>query len=374
MRLGPALIALALLAAPAVRAQTGETTAAAAAAAQELRGAADLLAAAGGADDQIAALTATVRAYEQGLAALREGLRRAAIRHSALKAELDAQSGDIAQLLGVLQSMGRTPEPLLLLHPSGPLGTARSGMILADVTPALQDRVTALRARLTEAADLSTLQQSAAATLQQGLDGAQTARAALAQAVSDRIDLPRRFTEDPVATALLLSSTDTLDSFAAGLGLIVDQDLATLAPDARAGGLPLPVAGTVLRRAGQPDAAGIVRPGIVIATRPGALVSAPVAATVRFQGPLLDYGTVLILEPAPGVLFVLAGLAQVYVRTGEVVPEDTALGLMGGDLPQAQAILTDLAAGGGDPRSETLYLEVRDGQGPVDPADWFALE
>jgi len=117
-----------------------------------------------------------------------------------------------------------------------------------------------------------------------------------------------------------------------------------------------------------------VRPGILIATRPGALVNAPVAATVRFQGPLLDYGTVLILEPAPDVLFVLAGLAQVYVRTGEVVPQGTALGLMGGDLPQVQAILNELATGGGDPRSETLYLEVRDGQGPVDPADWFGLE
>jgi len=368
-------LGLALASAPLPAwAQGSDTAAVAAAAADDLRAAADLLAGAQGAGDQIAALTATVRAYEDGLAALREGLRRAAIRQSALQAELAAQSDDIARLLGVLQTMGRTPEPLLLLHPSGPLGTARSGMILADVTPALQDRVAALRRQLQEEADLQALQASAAATLQAGLDGAQTARAALAQAMSDRADLPRRFTEDPVATALLLSSTDTLDGFAQGLGQIVDRELPVTAPQAQPGDLALPVAGTVLRGAGQPDAGGTVRPGILIATRPGALVSTPVATTVRFQGPLLDYGTVLILEPAPGILFVLAGLAQVYVRTGEVVPQGTPLGLMGGDMPQAQAILNDLAAGGGDPRSETLYLEVRDGQGPVDPADWFALE
>jgi len=51
-----------------------------------------------------------------------------------------------------------------------------------------------------------------------------------------------------------------------------------------------------------------------------------------------------------------------------------ALGVMGGESPQAQAILTELAAGGGDLRTETLYLEVRDRQGPVDPAAWFALD
>lgn len=370
----PALAAPAL-AAPAL-AEGGETAAFAQAAADQLRLAAALLDAAEGAGDQIAALTATVRAYEDGLAALRDGLRRAAIRQTTLTAELAARRDEIARLLAVLQTIGRTPEPLLLLHPDGPLGTARAGMMLADVTPGLQARAEALRADLEEVAALAAIQQSAATTLQDGLDGAQAARAALAQAVSDRADLPRRFTEDPVATALLLASTRTLDDFAGGLAGIVDQVLETAAPDARAraGSLTLPVTGRVLRRAGQPDAAGVVRPGILIATRPGALVSAPAAATVRFQGPLLDFGNVLILEPAPDVLFVLAGLAQVHVRTGEVVPEGMALGVMGGELPPAQAILTDLAAGGGDPAPQTLYLEVRDGQGPVDPAAWFALD
>ncbi len=61
-------------------------------------------------------------------------------------------------------------------------------------------------------------------------------------------------------------------------------------PDASAlrGSLPLPVTATVLHRFNEADAAGIVRPGWVLATGPGALVTAPAAATVRFQGPLLD--------------------------------------------------------------------------------------
>jgi septal ring factor EnvC (AmiA/AmiB activator) len=354
----------------------GETAAAARAAADRLTQARAMLDAATGGSDQISALTETVAAYEDGLAALREGLRRAAIRQQTVQADLDARREEIAGLLAVLQSIGRTPEPVLLLHPTGPLGTARSGMILADVTPALQAQAEELRLQLAELAEISALQQDALTLLQDGLDGTSAARAALAQAVQDRTDLPRRFTEDAVGTATLLASSETLAAFADGLGVIVDQDLGGTVPDAGSlkGTLPLPVPASILRRAGQADAAGVVRPGLVLATAPGALVTAPAAATVRFQGDLLDYGQVVILEPAPGVLLVLAGLGQVLVQTGQVLPAGALLGLMGGTLPQAQAILTETVTGAGAARSETLYLEVRDGQGSVDPADWFVLQ
>ena len=146
------------------------------------------------------------------------------------------------------------------------------------------------------------LQESAADKLRDGLEGAQAARAALSQAIADREDLPRRFIEDPVQTALLIASTDTLEGFASGLSDIAldeaDGSLPGIAE--RKGELPLPVKGTILRRAGEADAAGITRPGIVIATRPHALVTTPAPATVRYRGPLLDYGNVIILEPQAG--------------------------------------------------------------------------
>jgi septal ring factor EnvC (AmiA/AmiB activator) len=88
--------------------------------------------------DRVAALTQTIRAYEEGLAALREALRQAELRETTLTLSFNAKRDRIAQLLGVLAQMEADPGPLLLLHPDGPLGTARSGMILAEVTPALQ--------------------------------------------------------------------------------------------------------------------------------------------------------------------------------------------------------------------------------------------
>ena len=328
--------------------------------------------------DRVAALTETVHGFETGLAALREGLRRAAIREAQIGRELKVQEDEIARLLGVLQSMGQGPAPTMLLHPAGPIGTARSGMILADVTPALEQRATRLRHDLEEVAILRELQQSAAEQLQEGLSGVQTARTQLAQAISDRTDLPLRFADDPVKTALLIASTETLAGFASGLTEIQTDSAeapATLSDITyRMGELTLPVEAQVLRQAGEADAAGIRRPGLVLATRPNALVVSPTAATIRYRGPLLDYGNVMILEPQAGLMFVLAGLEVVYGEAGQVIPEGSPVGLMGGEDPEIGAILSTSGDDTGNTRSETLYIEVRQGKDAVAPEIWFRTD
>ena len=351
----------------------GETGAAARAAVERLDQARVLLSEASRRADRVAALTETVKAFEDGLVALREGLRRVAVRRQAIEVELAARSDEISQLLGVLQSIGQAQGPLLLLHPSGPVGAARSGMMIADVTPALQAEVTKLQSDLQEVRDLQLLQDSAVATLEQGLMGAQEARLALTAAISERTDLPRRFADDPARTAQLLAASETLDGFANGLAQIVDEPLSGISPNATAlkGTLPLPVQGRILRRFGEPDAAGIVRPGWVVAVRAGALVETPVAATVRFAGPLLDYGNVLILEPAADVLFVIAGLDTVFGETGQILPAGSPVGLIGPDQGGVDAILTEGVGTDTGSRTRTLYLEVREGQSAVDPVTWF---
>ena len=349
---------------------------AARAAAERLNLAAQSLEKAQDARNRVKALTETVHAYEDGLLALREGLRRAAVREDALSRELRSRDVEIAQLLGVLQSMGNTPSPVLLLHPSGPVGTARSGMILADVTPALNQRAAALRDQLEEVSILRALQQSAVDKLQDGLTGAQQARAALSQAISDRTDLPKRFTEDAIKTGVLIASTETLEGFASGLSQIAIGEVDGSLPGIqdRKGTLPLPVRGRILRRAGEPDAAGIVRPGIVMAARPHALVTTPAAATIRYRGPLLDYGNVIILEPEAGLLLVLAGLELVYGDIGEVLPGGSPVGVMGGPTLDAGAILSQTGDETGAEQSETLYIEVRERNTPVDPELWFKTD
>ncbi len=359
----------------AAMAETGPAEAAQAAV-QRIEAAALMLDDASSADDRVAALTETVRAYEEGLISLREGLRRASIRQTTLEQRLEAKSDEIGNLLGVLQSMSRSPAPVLLLHPSGALGTARSGMIVADVTPALQDQANELKAELEEVATLRDIQANAAEMLSDGLEGAQAARTALSEAVSKREDLPQRFVEDQVQMALLIASVETLDALASGLDDTITGDVTGVAPDALAlrGEIPLPVQGRILRGFNEEDLAGIVRPGTLIATQPRTMVVTPVAATLRFRGQLLDYGNVVVTEPAAGILFIYAGLADVFGEVGDVLPAGTPVGLMGGDAPLVDEILTDLDAGAGARATESLYLEVREGQTPVDPATWFAIE
>jgi septal ring factor EnvC (AmiA/AmiB activator) len=129
----------------------------------------------------------------------------------------------------------------------------------------------------------------------------------------------------------------------------------------------------VLTRFNEADAAGIVRPGLTLATAARVIVTAPWPATVRFAGPFLDYGNVIVLEPEAGYLLVLVGLGDILVRNGQVVKADEAIGLMGGQPPGPEGILSATPGGDLRERPETLYMELRSANIPQDPAAWFAL-
>jgi septal ring factor EnvC (AmiA/AmiB activator) len=374
IRLFSSFLAILVLSSPMAHSQ-GDPAALARAAIDQLDAAHSALNAARRASDRVAALGLTIRGYEDGLNALREDLRRAALRQAAIMRQLDTETEMVSQLLGVLLSIQSFAGPLALLHPAGPTDTARAAMIVAEITPAIQRQVDELRLMLEEIALLRALQESVADTLQRGLGGVQQARTDLSQAISNRTGLPRRFLSDPARLQALINSSETLEGFASGLlDMDIGDDLGGTIRDFRAakGTLALPVAGTILRRFNEPDAAGVRRPGLLLATRPLSLVTTPWSATLRYRGPLLDYGNVIILEPEAGILMVLAGLETTYGEVGQVLVPNAALGLMGGAALDADKFFFDAVAGAGSEATETLYIELRLGGTPVDPQDWFA--
>ncbi len=366
-------IAIACVLALAGGARAQDAAAEATAAADALRASVAALQAAGGAKDRVAALTQTIGAYERGLTLMRDRLRRVAVRERELDDALEARRGRIAQVLGAMAALDRASGPLLLLHPAGPEDTVRSAMVMAAVAPALEGEAADLRAQLQEIAHLRQLEAEVAEVLGGGLAAVQGARTALSQAMQDRTDLPRRFIDDPEELKALVGNAETLDAFATGLSGL-ESDIGPPMEDfaAAKGKLRMPVLGRVLYGAGEADAAGIRRPGIILAASPEALVTVPWPATIRYRGPLLDYGNVMILEPAKGYLLVLAGLGTVYGETGDVLATGAAVGLMpvrdGGETPEGASIATD---GGGARQTETLYLELRYRDEPVDPRPWF---
>ena len=321
--------------------------------------------------DRVRALTEAVRAHEDGLDAVRDGLRDVTIREAHLTAALDSREAELSQLVGMLLRIEGTAPPVQLLHPEGPVGAARAAMLLAEVTPTLKARADVLRGEVAELRRLRLVQEEAETALQAGLEAAQQARVALSQAVADRVDLPQRFANDPERMAQMAASARTLDSFAA---LLADlPELPGEAPQMPATGQwPLPVSGLVLRQFNEADAAGISRPGIILATRPAALVTAPVSATLRYLGPLLDLGNVVILEPAPDQMIILSGLGRVFGEVGQVLPAGNPVGMMGGENDKNAAFLSTGGEGAGSDRPETLYIEIRENGRPVDPQTWFA--
>jgi murein hydrolase activator len=345
-------------------------------AAADLRRAIDGLEAAEGARDRVAALTRTIKAYEVGLAALRAAQRDAAEADAALRADLATREDEVGLLLATLGRIDAGEQgPLLLLHPDGAAGSIRAGMILSELAPALETRVAALRADLQRLADHRAQDAAASRLLTEGLLQAQTARETLAAAIAERSDLPGRLTDDVAALTALRASAETLDAFAAGLS---ERGGATAGAagaeefSAAKGTLALPAFGRLLRRPGEADRIGATRPGLALSTRPEALVTAPWSATIRYRGPLLDYGNVIILEPALDYFLVLGGIGTVYGEVGDVLPAGAPVGLMGGAAPAGDDALSTADAATSDKETETLYVELRYQGEAIDPMPWFA--
>lgn len=325
------------------------------------------------AKDRISALTAAILSFEQSLGLARDSLRQISVLEARATQNLSVEEEAYAELIGVLLSIDKSPIQAELLHPNGPMATARGGMLISDLLPALEEKVQSLRRDLDAARYLADLQSQVSLDLQAGLVALQETRAALGRAIADRDDLPKRFVEDPAQTAILLAAADTLDIFADGLSMIAFNEAEGSLPDitTRKGTLPLPVQGKVIRYFNEADAAGIKRPGIVIATTNNALVRTPTAATIRYRGSLLDYGLVSILEPQKDILYILAGLSTVYGDIGEVLPAGSPVGLMGTSENIDKKNLIETINDDGGLRGETIYIEVRVNKAAENPLVWF---
>ena len=325
------------------------------------------------ATDRSKALTSVIKAYEEGLDAVRASLRNLALLEAEISQDFDVESDEVSDLLGVLIGLKADASPEALVHPTGPVGHARAGMLLSSATPELQAEVDVLKNKLSGVVELKQLQNETMKTLSEGLFDVQTARTSLSQAISDRVDLPRRFVTDPARMQTLLESADSIESFATSLAVMDVVDGVPSLPSIldNKGNWPLPVSGQLLRGFAETDASGVERPGWLLATRPLSIVTSPWPSTIRYLGPFLDYGNVIILEPGNDVLIVLAGLDEVYGETGEVISAGAAVGLMGGDVPQLDDFVENASIGTGASLSETLYIEVREGGLPVDPQLWF---
>lgn len=319
-----------------------------------------------GAETRLLALTQAVTAQEAVLAALHAGLRGMAAAEGAALAAITADQGRLGGLVAALQSLSRAPRSALLAFPGGPVRAARAASLMSAVAPELDARMVDLQVRLEALRALRADQEAARIEARGALANLQDLRAR-ASGAAQQGDGPRRSDLIDAAEAARRQAGD-LASLARGLG----PDGAVPVPRFAETTLGLPVQGTVTARFGQPDPWGRPGAGWTVVAPAYAQVTAPVDATVRFAGPLIDYGAVMVLEPESPYLIVLAGMAHLDRLVGESVLAGERLGDLGGPLPSSDEFLYPAGAETGQLGVKTLYIEIRHGGNPVDPAAWFA--
>ncbi|MSP01176.1 MAG: hypothetical protein EXR07_09040 [Acetobacteraceae bacterium] len=137
----------------------------------------------------------------------------------------------------------------------------------------------------------------------------------------------------------------------------------TLAADAKPSGqLTMPVAGSLLRGWGDPED-GEPATGQSWQTEPGAQVVAPCGGTIAFAEPFRGYGLLVIIDCGGGYHAVLSGMDQIAVAPGRPIHSGDSIGTMRAAVETA----------GSDPAAvgpPVLYLELRKGGRPVNPAPW----
>lgn len=361
--------------------------------------------------DELIASAARRKDLEATISDGEDRLAKLGIREDAVKASLRERRDVLAEVLAALQRMGRNPPPALLVSPEDALASVRSAILLGAVVPGIRSETDKLVSALKELTDL----RQAIAVEKEQLTGTMTA----SLEEEKRLDLLRlenekRNTQTASALEAERKRSEELAAKATSLeGLVssleneissvreakekerLEQErLAALSQSERdkveaqtdagmpdknriapayafsslKGKLAMPVSGEVLRRFGDADGTGHFSKGIVVATGPEALVTAPADGFVVFAGEFRSYGRMIILNAGDGYHLVLTGMDNVRTRQGMFVFSGEPIASMGAKRVASAAALaleTD---------KPTLYIEFRKDGVPVDSQPWWTAK
>jgi murein hydrolase activator len=322
---------------------------------------------------------------------------------AALRKSLENRRAVIADVLAVLQRMGRAPPPAILVRPHDMAEAIRAAILLGAVVPDLKAETLALAGDLDELAKLrqtiaaerdnlakteqsltedrtrlSALidaRQKTLAQAEQALNAERDRAADLARQAESLKDLIARLDNEAAANKSAQEAARQADEAAAAdvrnrAAAAETKESALLKPalafsDAK-GTLALPAVGTIVKTFGAPDAFGGAEKGLSIATPASAIVASPVDGSVVFSGVYRTYGQVLIINAGGGYYVVLAGMDRINVAMRQFVLAGEPVATMGDG---AARTATAAAIGAAQP---ILYIEFRKDGAAIDPGPWWA--
>jgi septal ring factor EnvC (AmiA/AmiB activator) len=328
-----------------------------------------------------------------------EGLTR---QETEIRVALEESRTTIAQMLGVMQRMGREPPPVMVTERNDALRMVRSAMILSSFFPGFKAEADRLatrladlnsvirksrdeRTRMAEAqADFSRLKAEIDGLLVQKreklqknwqkLEGLKVASTRHSRAVTDLGDLLKRLDAEVGKRSNLAAYEAELKKLGPVIEIKPDVKKAAFVQPGRMkpaipfekakGLLPLPSQGKRTRSFGARDDTGGKSEGISIETRSEAQITAPSDGWVIYAGQFRSYGQLLIINAGGGYHILLAGLDQIYTNVGQFV--------LAGEPVAAMSKVAPQDANSAQSRNPVLYIEFRKDARPFDPDPWWS--
>ena len=303
---------------------------------------------------QLAAQEKTGLAKASAVAARLSALNTA---EAALKARMGSNQQSLTRLLSALQSYQRDPPPALLVSPRSAKDAVNAAILMRAIAPALQARaksfaeegrrLNALRREVLIADGEFLGAEHDVADRRAEIDALAEEKAR----IEDRSD-PALAAEAQAARRVgtLAGSVDELVKGVAGQGIAAPAGALRLIPPLPGG--PVRRFGADFPPHGRSEGWSWQAPG-------GSTVVSPAAGRVAYAGPLKGWGFVVILRSPGGYHLVLAGLERVSAHVGGEMAAGEPVG----------RIARPAATGPGRPTATSeLYMEIRRGAQPVDPA------
>jgi len=336
-------------------------------------------------------------------------------KETKMRSSMQARRGAIAEMLGVLQRMGRNPPPIMATHPDDALKMVRSGMLMSNILPKFKRQADALRTEVDKLVLLKSdiREQSEKLRVQNAeMESDRRRMSELLNEKNQRIlshntelqEIEKRAKEHSVSVASLdelirrvdKDLKDAIDFRGYEKQQIEDEKLAQqkigekvaveLTPDEKkekAFGNPgriqpalpfekvkhtltLPAKGRVLRSFGEATQYGTNSKGISISTRPNAQITSPTDGWIVYAGKFRSYGQLLIINAGGKYHILLAGLERIDVRTGQFVLAGEPIGNMADKKMSTKSSKK--------PVDPVIYIEFRKDGRPIDSSPWWATK
>ena len=323
---------------------------------------------------QLIETAALIQSREALVQAAEEKVAKLKHEESVLAQDFAGRRDQLADLLSGLMLLERNPPPALVVTAGDALDAVRAAMLFGAAVPALRGEINTLERDLARLAGLEASIARESEGLAAHLAKLRSAELGLEELHDRKKELAAKRGED------LTRERQRADRLA-GKARTLRQLLTALAVEAkrreleleaatgfsaRRGALAYPALGEIAGGWGDADGFGGELKGLLIATRPGARVTAPADAKVEFAGNFRSYGQLLILDVGEGYHVLLAGLGRIEVETGQTVRGGEPVGI------SADARVRGRMIGAGVEESKpVVYVELRKSGEAIDPAPWW---